>query len=103
MNVEVIDRLPSILPVIDHQTKSCSQHPFPLGNASSYREEVPHKPHVFTRDRSNTSDRLLRNHQHMHGRLRMNVAKCQRTIVLEDDVCGNLARDDAFEEGQVGL
>lgn len=38
------------------------------------------------------------NYQNMHGCLRSDVAEGEAVVILEDDVCGNLAGDDFFEK-----
>ena len=45
--------------------------------------------------------RLLGTHQHMHRRLRIDVAKGDALLILKNDVGRNLARNDFLEQGHL--
>lgn len=73
---------------------------------AQFRGDLPSLEHQIAQDFfilwtrvGNAGDMFLWDNEHMRGRVRLDVAKGQHEVVFIDNVRGNLAGDDFFEQG----
>lgn len=64
---------------------------FAAGNSGSGQKKVAEHRLVGLRSLSHARDVLFRNDQNVGGSLGGDVAEGEAQVILEDDVCGNLA------------
>ncbi len=97
MNVKVIDLLTAIPIAIDYQAITAFGDALPFGQIASHREHVADQSLIAIGDVVRGRDGLIRYDQNVNWRSRMDITKRRDSIVLMDDVTGNLSCDDFFE------
>ena len=97
--VEMRNAFATIAPVVDHQAIAAGFESETPGNLGRLEEEVPQEGLIFWQGLADSGDRLFGNHQDMHRGLGLDIVQCQNLIVFIGDFGGDLAGDDAFEEG----
>ena len=83
---------------VDNCAIAALGEPLLVGNARGDPQEMAERSFVSLRSFVEGFHVIARENEHMHGRLRIDVAKGDRALILVDNVCGNLARDDSAKE-----
>src|SRR6185312_12311566 len=99
VDMQMEHRLPAILVAIDHGAIPLFGEALLLGVIRRRQQQLAEQLGLVRGDIVQRGQRLLRDEQHMHGSLRIEVAERQYIIVLVNDVGGNLATDDLAEDG----
>src|SRR6185437_16548048 len=81
VEVKVIDGLATVRSGIDHQAVSAVELPGP-GHLADRPEQMSEQVGIAGGRLGVRADVLLRNHQNMRGRLRVDVRKGQHTLIL---------------------
>ncbi len=97
MDVQVIDRLPTMLATVDDQAIPALIDPFLNGKLIGDGDHVTDQAVVFRLEVADGLQVDVGNDQNMDGSLRLDVSKCRHQLILIDDVCGHLACDDTAE------
>ena len=84
----LVDRLSAILAVVDHQSVAIGE-PQVLCHLARHDHQVAEQRRVIIRDVLHHRNRLLGDDEHMRGRLRVDVVKCEALVIL----IGYLGRD----------
>jgi hypothetical protein len=90
--------LPAMAVAVDHATVTIVGEAPILGPAHCSREEFFHERAVIRLKIIERRDPTLRNEQHVHGRLRIDVAERQQFIVFVNDIGRNFTSDDPVED-----
>ncbi len=103
--MEMGNRFSPLFSVVDDQPKSPLGGPDAesFGDLSGGEQEMPESLPIVVLRLANSGDHPLRHDEDVDGSLTIDVAESDADIVLVDDVCGNLASDDFFEERHDGM
>ena len=96
--MQVWDALPRLLSDVRDHAVAVPELKF-TGDALDCHHQVTDKRSIFFRQFCQRDDFLTRNDQHMCRRLGTDVTKGETVLVFVHDVGGNLAVEDAFENG----
>ena len=97
--MQVIHHLAAVLVAVDDEPEAVFGDAFGLRDVARHDEHVAERALVLVAHVVDRGDRLVRDDEHVHRRLRADVAERGDAIVLVDDGGGNLAGDDLFEDG----
>lgn len=97
MDMQVIDRLTTILSRIDHRAKTPSE-PCGTGDFSRNPVEMAEELEVFLLRICDRGDVLAWNDKDVHRRYRLDVSKCVAKFVLVDSFRGNTSFDNLAEK-----
>ena len=89
----------SVRPIVEDQSEPGFGDPELASHLSRFEQQVPEDLVILRFRFSDASNRLLRDNQHMLGRLGIDVAKGEDQIVFVHDCGRDLAGDDFFEKG----
>ena len=89
--------LTTVSSVIDDHPVAVSIESLSGCNLGDFYEQVPHEVPVNCLDVGQPGDFFPGYHQNVYRRLRVDIAESQATIVLKDDIGGNLSVDDFLE------
>ena len=96
MCVYMIDGLPAVAAGIEDHPVAGIGNTFGLRHLVGLRGDLSQQTGV-TSQRSQVGVVLLRDHQHVNRRLRINVAKCKRPGAFQHDRCWYFAGRDSAE------
>lgn len=99
MNVQVRHLLPRVLAIVDHQPIAQFGQPQLCGDGRCFYEQMAQHGMVCCFRILQLANGFTGNDQHMSGGHGLNVHEGDNVFVLIDDVGGNLAGYDAFEDG----
>src|ERR1700733_15257465 len=97
MQVQMADRLASIVTGIDHNPVATIERLFPC-DARRSPQQMPKQRRMFHLSMSSRSNMLFRNHQQMHRSLGVDVRKGEAQVILVHPLRWNDAGDDLAEE-----
>lgn len=97
--MEVRDGFASVGAVIDDEAETAFRHAEPAGDFPGLDEQVAEQGVIAGNGGAEAGNDAFRHEQDVGWRLRVNVAKGEALVVLEDDVRRNFPRDDFFEKG----
>ena len=101
VDVQVGNALAPVRTVIDDDAEALGQLETG-GELTRCEEQVTEQGLVAGLSQTEPIDAALRNHEHMHRRLRIDVMNGDALVVLVLDAGGDFPGDDAFEEGRGG-
>jgi hypothetical protein len=97
VDMEMIDRLASIGPGIDHHAVAVSQA-FVAGNLRGRQQHVAEQRGMFLAGVRQGGDMFAGHHQKVHRRLRIDIAEGAAQLVLVDGLGGDGALGDLAEQ-----
>ena len=97
VDMQVVNGLAAIRPVVDHQPVAIRQPQLPRYLACC-GEQLAEHGRIFRRGMRVRGKVLLGNKQHMHRRLRVDIRKGQHIIILIEVLGGDGAGGDFAEE-----
>lgn len=83
VQMQMVDRLSAVFANVDHHPIACRKLLF-ARDLSDRPQQMAKQRAVFRSGLRQRSDVLARNHQQMHGRLRMNVRKSDALLIFID-------------------
>jgi len=98
VQVDVPDRLPGAGIAIEIEPVAILGNALGGGDLGRCQHHAADQPGIVGGQIVERADPALGDDQHMHRRLRVDIAKRQQLVVFPHDVGGNLARDDLFEQ-----
>jgi hypothetical protein len=96
--VEVGHRLAGVRTVVDHQPEALAEVQLPRDGAGDDQQVAEHR-FVRRRRLAHPGYHLFRYNEKVDGRLGLDVVQDDAAVVLMLDLRGNLAVDDALEDG----
>ena len=90
--------LTSIMAIIDDHPVTALVKTLLGGDGLGNEEQVPDELTVRNSDRVNVCDMFFRHNERMNRRLRVEVLKGNRELILVHDLCGDLFLDDFAEQ-----
>ncbi len=99
MKVEVGNGFAAVRTVIDDEAVAGGGDIFAAGDFGSREEQVAKEVLIIGLCASDARDEFFGNEENVDGRLRRDVAEGQAQVVLKNDIGGDFASDDFFEEG----
>jgi len=97
MEMQVVDDLSSLGPGIAREAVPALAVACLLGQDSGHANTAPHHRLVVGLEPRDGFDVAFRDDEQMHGRLGVQILKCQDEVILIYDVCVALTEDDAAE------
>jgi hypothetical protein len=97
MDVQMRHAFTCIAPVIDDQSVSALQYSELRRDLFASEEHAPEKVRVRLSGLGNSWDAALWDNEDVNRRLWLDVVESDKISVLVDDICGDLARCDLFE------
>jgi hypothetical protein len=97
--MEMRDGFAAVRTVVDDQTKAGFLHSHQCSHLGCLQEQMPQQYRIRRCCLADAGDGLLRDEQHVHRRLGINVVKRQHEVVFVNNLCRNLAGDDFLEKG----
>ena len=91
MDVEIRDRLSSVVPGVDDAAEAGSLDAFEDSHFAGSQKQVSEALHVLVAGVLEASKTLSRNDEYVHGRLWLHVAEGDAVLVFIDDVRRDLA------------
>ncbi len=103
--MEVGDAFAAVGTVVDHEAESffAAEDALRSGYFLGGEEEVAEEIAVFRGSFADPGDEFLGDDEDVDGRLGRDIAEGEAEVVFEDDVGGDLAGDDFFEQGHFWL
>jgi hypothetical protein len=98
--VQVVHHLPAVIVAVDDEPETVFGDAFGPGDVTSHDEHVAQGALVLVGHVVDRGDRLVRNDEHVHRRLRTDVAEGRDPVVLVHDGGRDFTRDDLFENGR---
>lgn len=102
VHVNVMDALARMLAVIDDEAVAARFELELPGDFCRGKDEVPHRVRVFVRELARGGNVFARDDEHMRGRNRTNVPKCDSVLVFVNDVRRDFLFEDVAEEAAHG-
>jgi len=105
MHMQMGNSFSAVFPIVDHKAETIVRVvKSEIARDFSCREQqVAQNGFIICVRLADAGNELFRDHKNVHRRLRCNIPEGEATIVLMDDVGGNLAGDDFFEESHVRI
>src|SRR4051812_47368838 len=97
MHVQVIHHLPAMLVAVDDEPEAILRDAFLPGDVARHYEHVAERGLVFGAHVVDRGNRLVRHDQHVHARLRTDVAERGHALVALHDGGRYLPGDDLLE------
>jgi hypothetical protein len=102
VQVQVVHLLAAVPVAVDDQAIAIFGDALAPREVARDQQQPAHQQRVVVADVVRRRDRLVRHHEDVHGRAGADVAERGDRLVAVDDVGGQLARDDALEQGRHG-
>ena len=99
--MQMRDGFAGIRAIIEYEAEACRGEPEFFGDRGGLEEQMTEDLVIFGLGFGDARDRLFRNDQHMHGRLRFDIAKGDDFVVLVKDGSRDFARDNLLKESFV--
>src|SRR5262245_36961054 len=99
MTVQMGNGLSAVTPVVDNEPVARLRDAEKRGDPGSFEKEMPDQALIVVGSDGDPWDGLLWDDEHVDRRLWIDVMKRQHTIVLVNDPCGYLFRNDFFKNG----
>lgn len=96
--MQVRDAFPAISAVVDHEPVAGFGDAEFFRNGSGGEQKVAERGLVGGRGFADAGDKFLRDDEHMHRCLRVDIVDGDAEVVLVRELGGNLAVDDFLEE-----
>lgn len=100
--MEVWDGLAAVCAVVDDGAEAVWLKALFAGNFPDGEEEMPEEGVIFLGGGAEARDGFFRDEKQVGGCLGGNVAEAEALFVLVNDVCGDFAGDDFFEQSHGG-
>ena len=97
--MEMGDAFAGVGAVIDDEAVAGFVEAFFLGDVAGGEEEIAEDRGIVVAGGADAGDDALRDHENVHGGLRVDVANGEDVRVIADDFGGDFPGGDAFEEG----
>lgn len=98
VHVQMRNGFARVGPIVHNQPiPGLRQAEFP-GHLGCLQHEMPKHRLILSSRLGDSGNRFLRNNQHVNRRSGLNVAERDYQVVLVNNLRGNLARDDFFEQ-----
>jgi len=98
-HVEVRNRFAAVAAVVDHDPVAGLRHAQLLRHRRRGEQQVSEQRLVGRPGLTDTRQRVLRDHQHVHGGLRIHIVDGHAEFVLVGEFRGNLPVDDLLKNG----
>lgn len=98
VEVQVLYNLPGIFTDVGNHAVAGADNTFGLSNLLHGGKQAPKHGGILSAQIMRRCKMLLRDHQHMNGRLRLNIVEGEHMLVFEDFRRGNFAGDDFAED-----
>ncbi len=96
MKVQMINGLAAIPAAINHDTITSVELEL-FRQVANYKPDMGDQTCIVVVERRYGCDGLLRNYKHVNRRLCRDIMKCQASIVLVNDFCGDLFVDNSLK------
>ena len=97
--MKVGNGLAAIPAVVDDEAIACFGDPATPGHFRGSHHEVAEEGRIVRAGFADSGDGTLRDQDDMDGGLGLDVPEGEQEVVLENNVCGDVACDDALEQG----